>query len=287
MSIINSGQRGFHYLTDGDGFPTTIKERYWGYDMEYAKQFEGLRTVAQETVGSGEYYPSGVNPYAIGLDSANVNNPLYWNNARTGGMQQGVINYCPLLPQEAIKIYWLFRGWQTQLSFSALNASAFGASVTVNLATNYDAGNLFNASGYAPAERIWQKAISGTGVQYTARADKEVVWHSYKDYAGRIVNSEASAYANYEAWSYVPFNNLIRFPKAGAVADFGFESLGAFEALQSVGVGATVPAGIENRGSCTVALSLYIGSAMKFPEDDEPIADDYTTRRTVHSMERN
>ena len=268
MSFINDNTPSFHYLTDGDGFPTNIKYNFWKprYGSDANLPYLGIRTIDQETVDSGRYVNQLSFQYGIS-DENGGENINYWNNARTGGLRRGAMNYIPLLPEEAIKVYWLFRGVKMSLSPSFISAGAKGSTATVIAPSNFDAGILFNRSGYRPYDRLWNSGIVGTGVPYKASDNASRVWRTDTEFGRIIRENRAGGSASYDGFTYLPVNQLIRFPKRGAESDFGFELLFRFTANRS----AFIESGgswIQQRekGSAQSAISVYLSSAIYWPE---------------------
>ena len=277
MSYQNSGQSPFHYLTDGDGFPTNIKHKYWksfGYSDRSLLENFGVRTIAQETVGNSDYRGR--------LITTENDNPLYWRNCRNNAPQRGKINYIPLRPDEAVKVYWLFRGVEVNINKVTLKASAKGAVAQINPLTYFDTALNLLATNFNPRNRIWNSATGGTGFGYSRRDDPEsVVWDSLGNTAGASVRSSGNV--------YISSNNLIRFPKSGALPDFGFDKLFEYNAGESVGVsffGSWTNDGYDSQGNCRTFVDLEMGSIFYYDEDPDPVNNGYFDEEDVTTIEK-
>ena len=274
MSFISSGQQSFAYLTDGDGFPTNIKYNYWKRyypnltDGQLASLF-GVRSIAQETVDSGEYYSMHSTKGNFGwAGREGGDDPSSWNNARNGGFQKGAINFIPLTPKEAIQVYWNYRGVQCNYSPSTISVNAQGAKAKTTPTSLCDGGNVINQVA-PPRDRIW-KAASGMSVvpiSSNSTGSDRVIWRT-----GRRGGSYyATANARCSQRVFVPYNNLIRMGKRGAVYDYGFETLYDSDVFASTGQDDERISNYDSQlGQSGSGNDAVLGSVFYYPED-EPI----------------
>ena len=272
MSFISSGQRSYAYLTDGDGFPTNIKYNYWKRyysdftDFQLASRF-GVRSIALETVDSGEYFSMHSTKGNFGWSGRDgANNPNSWNNARDGGFQKGAINFIPLTPKEAIQVYWNYRGVQCSYSPSTINVNAQGAKARTTPATICDAGNTINQIA-PPYTRIWQATTGNSAVAIPSNStgSDRVIWRTGR--RGGSYYARASARCSQRV--FVPYNNLIRMGKRGAVYDYGFETLFDSDVFVSTAQDDEVISNYDSQiGNSASSNDAVLGSVFYYPENE-------------------